>query len=171
MANKTISTSAMKRSTFVAIVVFAVFAVLLIRILFIQTVNFEKYQSKVINQMTTESPVAASRGKIYDRNGNVLATNTTTYRVFISPSGIKNAQNEVEEENNIKYAELISSGLSELLDVPYDHIYKQATEYTKYLDRTIKRQVYEETADEVRAFIDEYKLNSMVYLEAQSTRY
>ena len=69
MANETVSTSAVRRSTIMGLVVFAIFALLLVRILIIQTVNFDKYQSKVINQMTTESPVAADRGKIYDRNG------------------------------------------------------------------------------------------------------
>ena len=98
MAEGPLSTSALRRSTIVGLVIFAVFGMLLIRILIIQTVNFEKYQSKVINQITTESPVSANRGKIYDRNGNVLATNITTYRVFISPSGILNAQNEENEK-------------------------------------------------------------------------
>ena len=171
MADGSISTGAMRRSTIVGILIFVVFAVLMIRILIIQTVSFETYQSKVINQMTTESPVPANRGKIYDRNGNVLATNITTYRVFISPSGILNAQNEVEEGNNTQYADTVSKGLAELLGVSYDDVYKQATQYTQYLDRTIKRKVDEETADRVRLFIEEKGLEEMVYLEAQSTRY
>ncbi len=171
MADGPISSNALKRSFLVGILIFAVFAVLMIRILIIQTVDFDKYQSKVINQMTTESPVAADRGKIYDVNGNVLATNVTTYRAFISPSSIKNAQAELEEGSSIRYAELISQGLADLLGVSYDDVYKQATEYTKYLDRTIKRKVDEETADRVREFIDEHKLQDMVYLEAQSTRH
>ena len=75
MAKEPVSTGAIRRSTIMGLAVFGVFALLLVRILIIQTVNFDKYQSKVINQMTTESPVSADRGKIYDRNGNVLATN------------------------------------------------------------------------------------------------
>lgn len=171
MADSTLSTGALRRSTIIGILIFAVFAVLLFRILIIQTVNFDKYQSKVINQLTTESKVAADRGKIYDRNGNVLATNITTYRVFISPSGILSAQNELEEDSKTNYAEIISYGLAQILDVSYDSVYKQATQYTKYLDRTIKRKVDEETSDRVREFIDENGLEDMVYLEAQSTRY
>ena len=170
MSEGPISANARKRSNWVAVIIFSIFAVLLLRILYIQTVDFEKYQAKVINQMTTQSRVAADRGKIYDRNGNILATNVTTYRVFISPSGIDMAQKELEEEGK-NYAELISSGLSDILDVPYSDVYKQATEYTQYLDRTIKRKVYEEDADKVREFIDEHGLQNMIYLEAQSTRY
>ena len=171
MAKRTISTEAIRRSTWLCIAIFAVFGLLLLRILLIQTVNFEKYQSKVLNQITTESPVPANRGKIYDRNGNVLATNITTYRVFVSPSGIKNAQEDLEEGSTVNYPRLVSSGMSEILDVSYDFVYEQVTEYTRYLDRTIKRKVDEETADKLREFIAEHKLHTMIYLEAQSTRH
>ena len=175
MRGEGISTGAIRRSTIVGLGVFAVFALLLIRILIIQTVNFDKYQSKVIEQMTTESPVAADRGKIYDRNGNVLATNITTYRVFISPSGILSASGDEDERGYVDYARVVSTGLSNILeaeyDTTYDFVYKQATGYTKYLDRTIARKVDEQTADAVREFIEDNRLEDMVYLEAQSTRY
>ena len=166
-----VSTSARRRSTLLGVLIFAAFGLLMLRILLIQTVDFEKYQNKVINQMTTESPVPADRGKIFDRNGNVLATNVTTYRVFISPSGILSAQKELGENSKTQYAEIISYGLAQTLGVSYDDVYKQATEYTKYLDRTIKRKVDEATADKVREFIEDHDLGTMVYLEAQSTRH
>ena len=171
MANGKISTSAVKRSTILGIIVLAAFGVLLVRILILQTFGFEKYQKIVIDQFTTESVVSADRGKIYDRNGNVLATNITTYRVFISPSSIKSAQDELENGSAINYYDLVAKGLSEILDVDYDMVYTQATEYTRYLDRTIKKKVSEEKADEVYAFINENDLERMIYLEAQSTRY
>ncbi|MBE6577932.1 MAG: PASTA domain-containing protein [Ruminococcaceae bacterium] len=170
MANETVSTGAIRRSTILAIGVFAVFAILLVRILIIQTVSFEKYQSKVINQMTTESRVAADRGRIYDRNGNVLATNITTYRVFISPSSIESNSGDKDSTDYVNYAGTIAKGLSDILGVEYDYVYKQAS-YTQYLDRTIQRKVDEKTADTVREFIEDNELEDMVYLEAQSTRY
>ncbi len=168
MNDRITKSKALKRSTILGFAVFAVFAVLLVRILIIQTFSFDKYQSKVINQMTTESSVPASRGKILDRNGNVLATNIITYRLFISPSSISHA----EEEKGTPYSDIVAKGLSSLVDgVEYDFVYKQATEYTRYLDRTIYRKIDENKADEIREFIDEYSLENMVYLEAQSTRY
>ena len=171
MSGSKISTGAVRRSTILGVFIIAVFAVLLLRVLYIQTVNFEKYQKKVIDQMTTESKVAADRGKIYDKNGNVLATNVTTYRVFISPSSIKSAQDDLPSSDTRNYYEIVSKGLSEILGVDYANVYKQATEYTRYLDRTIKRKVDEETANAVGRFIDENGLQNMIYLEAQSTRY
>ena len=168
MDGRALKSKALKRSTILGFAIFAVFAGLLLRILVLQTFSFAKYQAKVINQMTTESAVPASRGKILDRNGNVLATNVITYRLFISPSSIASA----EEETGANYSELIAHGLSGLVDdVEYDYVYKQASEYTKYLDRTIARKVDENKADEIREFIAQYSLEQMVFLEAQSTRY
>ena len=166
---RAISTEAVRRSTWLGLLIFAVFAILLVRILLIQTVGFEKYQAKVLEQITTESKVPAARGKIYDRNGNVLATNITTYRVFVSPSAIKSAQEKGDGGKN--YTTLISKGLSEILGVSYDEVEGQIKGYSDKLDRTIKRRVDEDTADTVREYIDKHGLQSMVYLEAQSTRY
>ncbi len=171
MARGRLSTEAVRRSTILGILIIVVFGALLLRVLYIQTVNFDKYQKKVIDQMTTKSAVPADRGKIYDMNGNVLATNVTTYRVFISPSSIKSAQDKLGENATKNYYKIVAEGLSEILDVNYDNVYKQATEYTKYLDRTIKRKVDEKTADAVAAFANDNGLEDMIYLEAQSTRY
>lgn len=175
-----ISTKNLKRSTVAALVIILVAAILLCRIFWLQTAGFEKYQGLVINQMTTESTIKANRGKIYDTNGNILATSVTAYRVFISPRTIASAQKELDEAKasgdysaEIKvdnYAELISRRLSDILNVTYDKV-KENTEYTQYLDRTIARNVDEESAEKVRKFISEYKLNDMVYLEATSKRY
>ena len=105
------------------------FSVLLIRILIYQTVSYTHYQQKVLEQMTTESSVNAARGNIYDKNGVLLATNISTYRVFISPSSIAISQKEREKEENketesgeerpedadLPYNELIAKHLSEIL--------------------------------------------------------
>ena len=172
MAKRTIDTVAIKRSTWLGILMFLVFGVLLVRILLIQTVSFEKYQEKVLNQITTETPIPANRGKIYDRNGNVIATNVTTYRVFISPAGIKNAMEDRDAEDTTDYAHLVAEGLSSLLEkVEYDTVRTQIDEYSRYLDRTIARKVYEEKATEIRTYIAEHGLETMIYLEAQNTRY
>lgn len=171
MGNRAVGTEAVKRSTWLCILIFAIFGILLFRILMIQTLDFETYQSKVLHQITTESPVAANRGKIYDRNGNILATNITTYRVFVSPSGIKSAQEALPEGDGTNYPKLVSEGLSQILGVSYEEVHKQVTEYTEYLDRTIQRKVDEKTADTVREYIAEHELQTMIYLEAQSTRY
>ena len=160
-----------RRAGILALTVTGLLAILLIRILILQTVEYDRYQQKVIDQITTQTEVAANRGGIYDRNGVALATNITTYRIFISPSSISDAQAEMKRNGeNIDLGELIADGLSEMLDVSRDFVLQEVAK-TRYLDRTVKRNVSEETADTVRAFIKEKGLQRMVYLQPTSTRY
>lgn len=147
--------------------------ILMIRVLVIQTVDFDRYHSKVIDQLTTESVLSAQRGNIYDANGVLLATNITTYRVFISPRSI--AKNDrVYGLASGSSADNIARGLAEILGenykITYEYVKKQ-TEYTRYLDRTIARNVDEETVKKIRGFIDVNKYNDLIYAEATSTRY
>lgn len=159
------------RAGILAFAVTVLFAFLLVRILILQTVEYDRYQQKVIDQITTQTEIAANRGTIYDRNGVALATNITTYRVFIAPSSIAEKQEELDKEGNaVDLSELIADRLSELLDVSRDSVLLEAKK-TRYLDRTIKRNVSEETADLVRALIQEKGLQRMIYLEPTSTRY
>ena len=115
-----------KRSYVLLGALLLLFSLLLLRILIYQTVDYGKYQQKVINQMTTESEMQAKRGNIYDTNGVAIAANVTTYRVFISPSSIATAQAEQNETGDgVVYAEIIAQNLSEILGVSYDFVIKQ----------------------------------------------
>ncbi len=146
-------------------------ALLLLRILIYQTAGYEHYQKKVLEQITTEAEVNAERGCIYDRNGVLLATNITTYRVFISPSAISAAQVEHNKAGDgVDLAAIISQGLFDTLGVSSDFVREQIAK-TRYLDRTIKKQVDEDTAAGVRELIDRYGLHQMIYLESTPTRY
>ena len=116
MAKKSMGPITLKRGLVVELLMLAVFAALLLRVLLLQTVDFEKYQSKVIDQLTVESAVDADRGNIYDRQGRLLATNVTAYRVFIAPRSIQTVQEEKYGKGGNQQAQLIATGLSEILE-------------------------------------------------------
>ena len=108
MERESIGTHTVRRATLLFSIVGFVFLMLLLRIVLLQTVGFERYREKVLEQSTTETPLPAVRGTIYDRNGQVLATNITTYRVFISPNGILRGQKAMDsalEEKEIKQSD------------------------------------------------------------------
>ncbi len=168
---ETLHPKVIRRSSVLLLITAVLFGILLLRILLLQTLKYDYYQGRVLGQMTTEAQVTAARGNIYDKNGVILATNVSTYRVFISPSSIATAQAEHNQMGDgVKLDALIAEGLSSVLDVSYEFVLEQ-TAHTKYLDRTIQKQVDEERADQIRAFIDEYGLQSMVYLQTTNTRY
>ncbi len=143
------------------------------RLFYLQIMKHDHYKDLVLRQMLYETEIRAGRGTITDRNGVILATNYTTERIFIDPSNMKT--DEIRR--------FISTGLSEILDVEYDFVYGEAQK-TKYRDRTIKKNVEKETADQVRQFIldnaknpiftdengREMKLSNMIYLAETTTR-
>ena len=156
----------LKRARVTAAVFVLLFMYLAARILLLQTVDYEKYEKLVIGQMTTESTVKADRGRIYDADGIVIATNITTYRVFISPSAIaRDSQADGKD-----YASQIADGMAQILGVDREEILKQTT-YTNKLDRTLAREVKEEVAQKVWSYVKENNFGDMVFTEATSTRY
>ncbi len=69
---------------------------------------------RATDQWNREIPVVAQRGVICDRNGDVLVSNDTTYRLFVRPSSVDNK------------AEL-SHALADVLTLSQDEIYKKIT--------------------------------------------
>ena len=173
MQSTKISTK-LTRRVFIALGLIAVaFLGLIIRIFCLQTVDFDYYKNKVLDQLTTESTILSERGNIYDANGILLATNKTAYRIFIAPKTIHDEMKEAEEDGDserIDLDEKISLGLSELLGIDYEKIYTM-TGKTKSLDATVLREATPEQADKVLALISELEVANCIYVEPMSVRY
>ena len=104
MIGGTPSTKVRKRAGIICIVLSLLFVALSMRILFIQIFNFKEYEQKVLDQITQETSVSANRGNIYDTNGVVIATNITTYRLFLDPAAIMRQS----REDGVDYADMIA---------------------------------------------------------------
>ena len=166
---------------------FAVVAVFLAVVLFrLQVVEYEAYQERVLDQLTVETKVNPARGIITDVNGNVLATNVSTYTVIISPQDIIDACKPDKKTGEIKYFdytdfsgrvhtgekmdEMIAVELSELLGVDRDFVLeKSALEGRRY--EVITKGVEEDVADALRKLISEFGLTNQIYLRATPKRY
>ena len=149
-----------KRRNVIVFVCVGLWAALIGRLFYLQIIKHDEYKAAVAENIERETTISASRGTIYDRNMVQLASNITTYRVFIAPNCIEN-----EEE-----AKLIAQNLSELLGVDYDEVYKR-TQMNWRADETIKKNVDADTGNLVREFINNNELSRKVYLEASSKRY
>ena len=118
-----------KRVRILSCAFFLILAYLAWAILDMQVFSYEKYQEKVLNQVTTTSSLRAERGKIYDSRGNLLATSKSEWRIFLSPVDIRDSS----KKENKNYAEEIAKDLSELLSLSYDDLYRKAAN-SKVLD-------------------------------------
>ena len=170
MTGGTPSVKVRRRASVICIVMSLIFVLLAAKILFIQSVNYDEYEQKVLDQITQETAVSADRGNIYDRNGIVVATNITTYRLFLDPAAISRKS----EEDGVDYADIIAKGVAAVSDlgISYDDVIAQAG-YTKYRDRTLKRHISEEQADAIRDFLLTSGLDdkALLHLQATSKRY
>jgi len=173
MQSTRISTKLTKRAFGGLAVIAVAFLVLVIRIFCLQTVDFDYYRNKVLDQLTTESTILSERGNIYDSNGVLLATNKTAYRVFIAPKTIHDEMKKAKKDGNAERVDLdvkISRGLSELLGIEYDTIYTM-TGKTTSLDATVLREASSEQADDVLKLISDLKVSNCIYVEPTNVRY
>lgn len=135
------------------------------RILVMQVFSYDKYQQKVLNQVTTTSHLRARRGTIYDGSGNVLAESKTEWRVFLSPVDIRDCSKKAGRD----YAGEISRDLSDLLGIPYEKIYAKASN-SRVLDETILKKADEETYQKIITLIKEKEYGDMVHTETYYSR-
>lgn len=100
------------------IAVFFVFIVIILKVFYIQTFSYDKLNSLANSLWSRNLPVEADRGKIYDRNGIVLADNITTTSLVLIPNQIKNKKE-------------VTENLAKILNVSYDtmkeHVYKNTS--------------------------------------------
>lgn len=134
-------------------IILFVFIVIILRVFYIQVIDYKKLNEKASDLWSRNLPIKADRGLIYDRNGVVLADNATTTSLVVIPNQIKN-----KEETATK--------LAEILNVSYDDMYKHVNKKTS-IERVHPegRKLSYEVADKIKAL----KLDG-VYLVKESQR-
>lgn len=153
-----------RRAAATALFLLVVFCFLVLRLFLIQIFGFERYQKKVLDQITTTSPVRASRGEILDANGVVLATDRTVYRVSVFPSVVagRDADGELKQR--------IANGLSAALPgLSADKVLNDLS-HERELERTVVRATEKACADRVIAMILENDFEELVAVEAVTAR-
>ena len=124
----------------------AVFAALLFKLYDLQIVRHEELQEKAVAQQTRSAVVTASRGAIYDKNGEIMAVSATAETVCISPYDIENHKDTQDKE-------YVARGLARILELDESAVLeKMGKTNLQYVE--LKRKVEQDTADEVRRFIN-----------------
>lgn len=72
------------RLIFLAAVSCAIFVLYLLRMIYLQVINGEKFLSKASNTTDYRFSLTAARGDIVDQDGQPIATNTTSYHLMIN---------------------------------------------------------------------------------------
>jgi cell division protein FtsI (penicillin-binding protein 3) len=123
------------RSRTVGLVLMAAFLGLVARSFYLQVINNDFLQEKGDSRYRRDIEISASRGKIVDRNGDMLAVSTPMKSVWAIPSDARTMTPPQKRQ------------LSELLDMPVRELDgKIASDKTFVF---VKRQVPPETADRI----------------------
>ncbi|MBR5943100.1 MAG: stage V sporulation protein D, partial [Clostridia bacterium] len=123
-----------------------------------QLIDHDFYSKKALEQQTTDTTISAKRGSILDANGVVLAQSATVWDIILNPSDIKNDETRA----------LVATGLSEILELDYDTVYKQTQKKNKY--ERVKRRVEKADTDKVREFVSEKGITCITF-EENTKRY
>ena len=135
----------------------------------LQINQYDEMTARAVHQQTREVSVNASRGTIYDKNHNILASSTTAEMVIIDPLRIdqfvRNQEKEQDEaaaralekgedytRRPIRDQSYIARGLSRILDMDQETIEKKM-ENTRSEYEILRRKVEKELADEIRRFV------------------
>ena len=143
-----------ERIKWIFLIVVLLFLIIFFKIVYVQVFSYDKLSSLSDDLWSRELPISASRGKILDRNGVVLADNITITSLIIIP-------------NQVKDAEKVSKVLSEILDTSYENMYAHVTKKTS-IERVHPegRNLSFEIADKINS----YSFDG-VYLVKESKRY
>lgn len=148
----------------------ASFTVLFWKLYDLQINRHDELKAEAVSQQTDSMVISASRGTIYDKNGEIMAISYSTETVLLDPGGVQDfvesqeqkIQDAAEEaaEKGTPYTApevldqaYIARGLSRILDVEeetiLEHLENTANRYWE-----VKKKVDQDVADEVRRFIN-----------------
>ena len=108
------------------------FCFLIGRFFYVQVVWSGELNYRALDQWTRELPIVAERGKITDRNGIVLADNTTAYTVFARSNAVKDKE---------KTAALLASALGLDEEMIYDKLTKKKASEITVAKRVDKEKI------------------------------
>jgi len=81
--------------------VLAAFALLLLRFIYLQVVQYDYYRTKAEDNRISIVPIMPNRGLILDRSGTVLARNYSAYTLEISPGKVTDLDRTINELESI----------------------------------------------------------------------
>ena len=143
-----------KRMKIILLIFSSILLIIVLRVFYVQVVDYKRLSSLASDLWSRNLPIEASRGRILDRNGVVLADNITTTSLVLIPNQIKNKK-EVTE----KLAEILGVSFDEMKE----HVYKETSIERVHPEG---RRLSYEVADKIEA------LNfDGVYLVKESKRY
>lgn len=140
------------------IIILLLLITIIVRIFYLQFIESNFLKKMAYSQQSSSETLAATRGNIYDCNGNLLAITYESDTISVTPSDISS-----------DYKNLISLKLSELFELDYTEVYNKVTSTSK--TETIIKNVDQDKVTELTNWMTENKINKGITITQKSTRY
>jgi stage V sporulation protein D (sporulation-specific penicillin-binding protein) len=151
---------AMEKKMMIILTVFIVigFIALVGRLVFLQIITGNFYETKAIEQQLRDITVSPKRGTIYDRNMKPLAQSATVWDIYVSPSNIKD-----EKQKNT-----LADDLSKITGISRDTLMQKMNKKTGY--EILQSKIEKSEADLVSSYAKKNNLGCIGLVE-DSKRY
>lgn len=136
-----------KRLIFFFGVICVMSGLLAFRVGWVQIVRGEEYSRLAVEQQTSDVPISAKRGIIYDRNGEELAISAVTNTIWVRPASV--VDSTLTDAENQSRIDRTARNLADILDMDEAEVKETITQ--KRLLVRVAKYVDKEKADLIRA--------------------
>ncbi len=147
-----------KRIVAIATIAVVLFVALILRTAWHQIVRGDYLSRAALEQQTSDNTVSAKRGKIYDRNYKVLASNVSVETISVTPENVRKSA----ESNNMSISR-IAEDMAEIVGANAEDIEKKINRKSGF--EYIKKKVDKDVADELREYVELHKLAGVSFVE------
>lgn len=116
---------------FIFVIFFAL--TLIVRLFNLQITHYDYYTEEALGNQMRTLPITPTRGKIFDRNGKILATNQLAYKLTLTP----------EKTKNITKTLVVLKMLGLINDKDIDSFHKNRKRYKKFQNIPLKHNLNE----------------------------
>lgn len=149
------------RVVVISVVILFLFAIVLYRLAYIQIAKGEEYAEKAESQQLSDEEIVATRGTIYDSEGNILAQSATVWTIFLDPSNITDKTRDTIVEYLAEVFEYDEEETEELME--------KATADNQY--QVVEEDVENRVKEEIAEFVSENSLSLCIGFEESTERY
>ena len=147
-----------KRLRLISYFATVIFALLIIRLFWIQFIDGAWLKEKAYRQQTSSSIITPERGAILDVNGKSLAISEKVDTISINPT-------KIPDEKKV----LVAHGLADIFELEYEEVLEKVNSTSSF--QTIIKKVENDKVAELETWMSNNKITSGINIDEDNKRY
>lgn len=135
-------------------IILCLFLLLVARLIYWTVCDGEKFKTIVLGQQNhASSDIAYERGKIYDRNGNILAANAKVYTLVLEPKNILDETLDTYSEDDIGVYDATVDALMDCFDLDRNDLEKTIKKNKNSYYLVYKKELDYDAVEKFKTFL------------------